>query len=123
MAVLRAERYLNRKAQFTLIYDTGASWSNKSMVLRAVPNGLEMARYGFTISRRVGNAVVRNRVKRLLREILKQIPLKPGWDIVFIARIAAAKLSYAEIEESVGSLLHRAGMVAEGHEENRPGTN
>ena len=123
MAVLRAEKYLNRKAQFALVYDKGASWSNKAMVLRAVPNSLELTRYGFTISRRVGNAVVRNRVKRLLREILRQIPLKAGWDMVFIARVATAEMSYAEIEQYVGSLLQRAGLVAGGHEENRPGVN
>ena len=93
------------------------------MVLRAVPNGLELARYGFTISRRVGNAVVRNRVKRLLREILRKMTIKAGWDMVLIARIAAAKLSYAEFEESVRDLLYRAGLVAGGNEENRPGVN
>jgi ribonuclease P protein component len=123
MAVLRAEKYLNRKAQFALVYNKGASWSNKAMVLRAVPNGLELARYGFTVSRRVGNAVVRNRVKRLLREILRQLPVKVGWDMVFIARIAATKMNYTEVEQSVGSLLNRAGLVAGGHEENRPGVN
>ena len=123
MAVLRAERYLTRKAEFALVYDNGASWSNKTLVLRAVPNGLELSRYGFTVSRRVGNAVVRNRVKRLLREILRQKTVKKGWDMVFIARIPAARGNYAELEESVGSLLHRAGLVVGGHEENRLGVN
>ena len=123
MAILRAEKYLNRKAQFALVYEKGASWTDKAIVLRAVPNEHKMARYGFTVSRRVGNAVVRNRIKRLLREILGQIPLEEGWDMVFIARIAAAKLSFAEIEESVVSLLQKAGLVAGGNEDSCPGVN
>ena len=91
------------------------------MVLRAVPNELDITRYGFTVSRRVGKAVVRNRVKRLLREILRQTPVKTGWDMVFIARIPAARGKYAELERSVGNLLRRAGLTAEGYEKSRPG--
>jgi ribonuclease P protein component len=120
---LRAEKYLTRKAQYALVYDEGASWSDRIMVLRVVPNGLNISRYGFTVSRRVGKAVVRNRVKRLLREILRHTPLKVGWDMVFIARIPAAKGKYAELERSVSTLLRRAGLTAGGYEENRPGVN
>ena len=120
MVVLRAERYLTGKTRYALVYAKGASWSNKAVVLRAVPNGLEFSRFGFTVSRRVGGAVVRNRVKRLLREILRQKPLKPGWDMVFIARIPAARAKYGELEESVCNLLNRAGLLAGRNEKNRP---
>ena len=120
---VRGKQYLTGKTQFDLVYDKGSSWIDKSLVLRAVPNGLELSRYGFTISRRVGKAVVRNRVKRLLREILRQITLRPGWDMVFIARIPAGAADYKELGKSVRGLLSRAGLFMGGYEDIRPGIN
>jgi len=55
--------------------------------------------------------VIRNRVKRLLREILRLAPLKPGWDIIFIARPVAAATDYAGLKKSVRGLLLRAGLL------------
>jgi len=78
--------------------------------MKALPNGLASSRCGFSISRRVGKAVIRNRVKRLLREILRVTPLKPGWDIIFIAR-PAANTGYANLGKSVTGLLFKAGLV------------
>ena len=56
--------------------------------------------------------MVRNRVKRLLREILRLTQLKPGWDIVFIARLAAGRANHASLEKSVNALLSRAHLLA-----------
>ncbi len=87
------------------------------MVMKSLRNGLSLSRYGFSVSRRVGKAVVRNRVRRLLREILRLISLKPGWDIVFIARPVAATADYATLRESVVRLLSQARLLAKEHEE------
>ena len=81
------------------------------MVMKALPNGLSLTRYGLSVSRRVGNAVTRNRVKRLFREILRLTPLQPGWDIIFIARPMVASTGYTGLEKSVGSLLSRAQLL------------
>jgi ribonuclease P protein component len=120
---VRGHQYLTGKTQFDLVYDKGSSWVNRVLVLKAIPNGLEISRYGFTISRRVGKAVVRNRIKRLLREVLRCTKLLPGWDMVFIVRMPAAAEGYTGISNSVRELLSRAGLLLEGYEENRPGTN
>jgi len=79
--------------------------------MKALPNGLTLSRYGLSVSKRVGKAVTRNRIKRLLREILRIVPLKPAWDIIFIVRPAAATADYASLKRSVEGLLSRASLL------------
>jgi len=81
-------------------------------VIRPRANGLPHNRYGFVTSRAVGKAVVRNRVRRRLREAVRPLSLKDGWDIVVIARRSAAEATYRELRESLASLLTRAGVLA-----------
>ena len=114
--IMKREEFLTKTRQYALVYDRGRSWISSSVVMKALPNGLGLSRYGFSVSRRVGNAVVRNRVKRLLREILRQAPLQPGWDIVFIARPAAASTGYASLEKSIDSLLSQARLLSSEYE-------
>ena len=101
VVAMRGEQYLTRSTQYGIVYDEGSSWVSKTVVMKALPNGLDLSRYGFSVSRRIGKAVVRNRVKRILREVLRQTPLQPGWDIIFIARSPAAGADYASLEKAV----------------------
>ena len=114
---MRGEEYLTKPEQYALVYNKGRSWISSLVVMKALPNRLGLSRYGFSISRRVGKAVIRNRVKRLLREILRLTPLEPGWDIVFIARLPAATADYANLEKSVKGLLSRAQLLVREYEE------
>ena len=111
---MRGEEYLTRPQQYALVYNQGSSWASDLLVMKALPNGLTLSRYGLSVSKRIGKAVVRNRVKRRLREILRAAPLKPGWDIVFIARPAAAGASYARLEGTAVRLLSRAHLLETG---------
>lgn len=113
---MRGERYLNKPRQYELVYSKGSSWTSELLVMKALANDLTLSRYGFSVSGRVGKAVIRNRLKRLLREILNLTPLKPGWDIVFIARILASRASYWELKESVERLLLRAQLLEKKNE-------
>ena len=114
---VKREDLLTKTQQYTLVYDRGSSWISSSVVMKALPNGLGLSRYGLSVSRRVGNAVVRNKVKRLFREILRQAPLQTGWDIVFIARPAAASINYASLEKSINNLLAQARLLSNEYEE------
>ena len=102
---------LRKTSQFSAVHAQGKTWANNIIVLKALPNGLDCNRYGFVAGKRVGNAVARNRAKRLMRESVRFIPMKHGWDIVFIARMGAVKSGYQQVDIAVHELLARAGVL------------
>ena len=109
--VMREEGRLTKPDQYALVYSNGRSWVGSLVVMKALPNGLTLSRYGFSVSQRIGKAVTRNRVKRLFRQILRVKSLEPGWDMVFIARPLAANADYAGLEKSIDDLLSRAQLL------------
>lgn len=80
-------------------------------MLKALPNELELNRYGFITSRKVGKAVVRNKVKRRMREVARLAPTKPGWDLIFVAHSEAATARHQDIEAAMKGLLQRAHLL------------
>lgn len=81
-------------------------------MLSALPNDLAYSRFGFTASRHVGNAVSRNRARRLMREAVRLNMQRSdmGWDMVFIARSAIIGSTLQEVTAACCALLRRAGM-------------
>jgi ribonuclease P protein component len=108
---MRREQRLRRSSDFTAAVKRGRSWSNKLLVLVVRPNGLAFSRFGFSVGKRVGTAVTRNRVKRRLRELVKGIELKSCYDVVFIARKDAGAAAYEDLAVSMKALLQRAGFA------------
>ena len=94
---------------FRRAYGKGKHAATPTLVLYARPNGLAKNRLGLTVGTKVGKATVRNRVRRRLRESyrLREDTVKTGYDLVFVARSAAADARFAELDRHLGSLLKR----------------
>ena len=101
---------LTKGRRFAEIHKEGTNAANRLLVLRTLPNGLDHSRFGFVVSKRIGNAVTRNLVKRRLREVTRQNSVKDGWDAVFIARRGAAEAEFTQLKKAVDNLLRRAKL-------------
>ena len=108
--MMREER-ITKPRQYAEVCGKGKSYPSELMVLRTLQNNLDYSRYGLSVSKKVGNAVVRNRLKRRLREINRMESIKPGWDIVYILRPAAAEASFNSLKKSVESLLTKSRIL------------
>jgi len=102
---------LRVRRDFLAVYRKGRAWTHRFLVLRTLPNGLPYNRYGFVVSKRVGKAVARNRLKRRLREGLRLLTVRPGWDVVLLARPPAATATYQQLREALVELLSRARLL------------
>lgn len=104
---------VRQNARFQEIRARAKGYSNDLLVLAALPNDLPYSRFGFSVSSRIGGAVQRNRIKRQLREImrLRMHEIKPGWDIVLIARRPIRDAGYAKLEGACARLLGRAHLL------------
>ena len=105
---------LKRSADIVQVQQQGRNWRHPLCVLLINAGQMESSRFAFVASRRVGNAVVRNRVRRMLREAVRLHldEIQPGWDCVWIARPQLSQASFAEVETAVLHLLTRAKLLA-----------
>lgn len=103
---------IRKNVEFRAIYRRGKSFSNALLVLYIYKNKKNLNRIGISVSKKVGKSVVRNRVKRLIKESyrLNKDKLNIGYDLVFIARNAANGRNYNEIDEAVKNLFKKAGL-------------
>src|SRR5690349_293736 len=111
---MEPQHRLREPAAFERARRRGRTWGNALLVLNAVRADPPQTRCGFVVSRRVGKAVVRNRVKRRLREIVRRrLPGVPGgWELVLSARPSTAAAPYLRLAGAVDDLLQRAGLLS-----------
>jgi ribonuclease P protein component len=107
---------LRKRAQFQNVYKFGIGWRNRFVIVKAVANDLEFSRYGFSVTKAIGKAVVRNKIRRRLKEIMRTTPLKSGWDLVVIARPESVEADFKQLEKSVRMLLLRADLLVDKNE-------
>jgi len=111
---VKREQRLRTPADFRRVRDHAPrGWPHPLLVLYAAPNDLGRTRIGITVSSRVGNAVVRNKVRRRLREALRARldRLAPGNDLLLIARPVSARATWVELTTALDSVLERAGAT------------
>ncbi len=108
---MRRQHRLTRQSDFATVYRKGRAFAHPLIALRILPNQLPHSRYGFAVGRTVGKAVVRNQIKRRLRESVRTLPLQSGWDIVMIARPKAAAVDFHALRGATARLLSRAGVL------------
>ncbi len=103
---------LRRSQDFSLVYTNGQSWIDGLLILKALPNdGHVVNRFGFAVGRRIGNAVVRNNIKRKLREAVRHVEVKNGWDMIFIARNRSKSASQYQIKLATLRLIKKANLL------------
>lgn len=108
---------LNKNTVFKRLYYRGRSVSHSAVVLYFMKNNREsdIIRLGITVSKKLGKAVKRNRIRRLLREAFRahEANVVPGYNIVIVARFACLGKSYAELSRTIKLLLSKAKLLEE----------
>ena len=110
---MKHSQSLKKNEDFQKVYHSGKSFANKYLVMYVKENDLGINRIGISVSKKVGNSVVRHRVKRLILESyrLHEDMFNSGLDMVIIARTTAKEKGYHEIESAVMHLGKLQGII------------
>lgn len=111
--VMLKKNVLRNKKNFSTIYKKGRSFGGRYVVLFCKRNNLGYNRLGFLASKKVGNSVVRNRARRLMKESFRKIEpnIKVGFDIILIARANIKDVKCDDVYKSMNSLIKKSGII------------
>ena len=104
---------LKKNYEFKKVYNEGKYYVEKYVVMYIILNDSEFNRVGFSVSKKVGKSVVRNRIKRQMKESYRKYAdsTKVGFDMVFTARVGSGSADYRMIENNINSVLKRAKLI------------
>lgn len=121
---MRKKEVLTGSREFGAVYNKGKSVGDRYIVLFYKKNGLPYTRKGFLASKKVGNAVMRNRARRLMKESARLMdPFPAGYDMIFIARNTIEGKSCQDVKRSMESAVRRAGLTKNGKKKSPEGKN
>jgi ribonuclease P protein component len=103
---------LKKNYEFKKVYTEGRYYVEKFVVMYIIVNNSASNRVGFSVSKKVGNSVIRNKVKRLMKEVYRKYAdnNKIGFDIVFTARVGSGSVDYKTIENNIMSIMRKAKL-------------
>ena len=103
---------LRKNMEFKKVYKARKNFWNRNLILYIKRNGTEETRIGVSITRKVGNAVVRNKLKRRIKELNRRYieSLKEGYDIVIIPKKNAVDLSFKDLESALKHIYKLSGV-------------
>ncbi len=101
--------------RFRQVRQEGTSHAHPLMVLSYLRNDGATSRCGFTVSKRIGKSVERNRARRRMREAVRGLwdLIEPGWDLIWVARPGINEASFSELQDACARLLRRARLLKE----------
>jgi len=104
---------LKKRKDFKIVFNKGRSLANNYLVMYIYSNGDSINRLGISVSKKVGNSVVRHRVTRLVKENyrLNENRIKTGYNIVVIGRVNSSNASFKDIEKSLNNLLRKHNLL------------
>ena len=110
---MRFSESLKKNSDFKIVYREGKSCADRLLVMYVRKNGSERNRFGISVSKKVGNSVVRHHITRLLRESyrLHEEMFHSGWDIAVIARSGAKDADFRDIEKALLHLGNLQGII------------
>ena len=111
MSTFRPPEHVRRRADFEHAYEAGGKVNGRYMTMFVNANAVGFARLGIAATRKIGGAVVRNRAKRLTRELFRHHKPPTGLDIVVVPRREFLDASYSSLEREFAALLERAGRA------------
>lgn len=112
---MKKENRIRKNMEFKRAYRSGKCFWNRNLVLYVKRNGSKTTRLGLSVTKKLGNAVVRNKLRRRIKEITRQnlIKIKDGYDLVVIPKKNSPPLTFKQLESAVLHIYKIAGLFKE----------
>lgn len=110
---MRKENRLRKNMEFKKVYKTGKNYWNRNLILFIRKNGSENTRIGISITKKIGNAVVRNKLKRRIKSVNQDYinSIKLGYDVVIIPKKNAVELTFKDLESAIKHIYKISGLL------------